>query len=497
MEAKVEDEMRKLNKSRRSHFDPDVKHLVKVRVVHGSWKKEDRNRIEIEEAVRRYPNVEAITAYMPEAYGTHHSKMAVIFRHDDLAQIVILTGNFIEQDWVMSQAVWKSPLLPLQSQTDRPNFTPPPVGSGERFKNDITNYFKNYNGILRELTSQLEQYNFHQIRAALVASTPGKQDLRSIDHDRETIWGWPGLKRILQKIPTQNEFSEPHIIVQVSSVASVGVKWLSSVFLPALSAHKSENSPTNGSSPERTSEPKFSIIFPTAPEIRRSVNGYQSGGSIHMKTQSDLNIKQLKAIRPMLCRWAGTLSNAAVTSSNQQLIQANVTPVREAHRSRAAPHIKTFVRFSDQSMTTIDWAMVTSANLSTQAWGAAKTANGEVRICSYEVGVIFWPGLWDNEQNESGATDDKKARTQMVPTFGTDTPVLPSTPSVDTETATLPSKISGSAEAEAMSGEGGPRLVGWRMPYDLPLVPYGRDERPWCASQSYTEPDWLGRVWRS
>lgn len=32
-------------------------------------------------------------------------------------------------------------------------------------------------------------------------------------------------------------------------------------------------------------------------------------------------------------------------------------------------------------------------------------------------------------------------------------------------------------------------LVGARMPYDFPLVPYGKKEVPWVATASYTEPD--------
>lgn len=39
-----------------------------------------------QEACARYPNVEAMAAYMPEPFGTHHSKMMVLLRHDDLAQ---------------------------------------------------------------------------------------------------------------------------------------------------------------------------------------------------------------------------------------------------------------------------------------------------------------------------------------------------------------------------------------------------------------------------
>lgn len=89
-----------------SQFDEDVRSLVTVKVVHGSWRKESPNRMMIDvntplfqeyiyfektnksmqEGCSRYPNVEPIVAYMPDPFGTHHSKMMILLRHDDLAQ---------------------------------------------------------------------------------------------------------------------------------------------------------------------------------------------------------------------------------------------------------------------------------------------------------------------------------------------------------------------------------------------------------------------------
>ena len=70
----------------RDQFDEDVRDTIALTVVHGSWRREDSNRIAIEDAVSRHKNVEAVTAYMPEAFGTHHSKMIILTRHDDFAQ---------------------------------------------------------------------------------------------------------------------------------------------------------------------------------------------------------------------------------------------------------------------------------------------------------------------------------------------------------------------------------------------------------------------------
>ena len=124
--------------------------------------------------------------------------------------------------------------------------------------------------------------------------------------------------------------------------------------------------------------------------------------------------------------------------------------------------------------------MMTSANLSTQAWGSPN-ASGEVKVCSYELGVVVWPALWEDERG-SGSV-------RMVPVFGGDMPDLDDQaggkhlPTSDTDT-------------ETGVGEAGKSVtVGWRMPYDLPLIPYGEDEKPWCATEACDEPDWMGRVW--
>ncbi len=399
---------------------------------------------------------------MTEAYGTHHSKMIVLFRHDDLAQVILLTGNFIERDWSMSQAIWRSPLLPLLEDESGSIDSFPSLGSGPRFKHDLSAYFRGYGpGKLHDLINQLSRYDFSNVRGALIASVPGKQNVQSMDPEFESLWGWPGLKRILSGIPSvptnaSSPTRQPHIVAQISSVAAVGEKWLTNTFLPALFTTHKSNKPQP--------EPKTSIIFPTADEIRRSVDGYNAGPSIHMKISSPAQAKQLDVLRPMLCHWAGDSKPTKASFFDKSAASS----VREAGRRRAAPHIKTYVRFNDGEMKRIDWAMVTSANLSTQAWGGGLTPGGEVRICSYEIGVVAWPALWDEEGKQGSA--------EMVPVFKRDAPAL--------------------NDRAAENEEGvGKTVVGWRMPYDLPLVPYAANEKPWCASEPCGERDWKGQSW--
>jgi tyrosyl-DNA phosphodiesterase-1 len=202
------------------------------------------------------------------------------------------------------------------------------------------------------------------------------------------------------------------------------------------------------------------------------LNGYASGGSIHIKLQSATQQRQLHYLHPFFCHWAGDKDDIAMNTT-----RSTISPMRipdsgpgkkEAGRRRAAPHIKTYIRFSDKSrMDRIDWAMLTSANLSTQAWGAVPNANGEVRICSWEIGVIVWPDLIAGDYNNA----ESNIQAEMIPCFRKDVPDLPSS-----SVTNVP-------------------VVGFRMPYDLPLTPYNSHDFPWCATTSHLEPDWLGQTW--
>ncbi|KAL2378371.1 hypothetical protein RJZ90_006046 [Blastomyces dermatitidis] len=546
-----------------SQFDEDVRNLVNVKIVHGSWKRESPNRIHIDESCRRYPNVEPIVAYMPEPFGTHHSKMMILIRHDDQAQVVIHTANMIAGDWAnMCQAVWRSPLLPMCHEMKRgPGSTASNrFGSGIRFKRDLIAYLEAYGRKKTgPLVDQLEKYDFSTVRAGLVASVPSRQAIDELDSEKHTLWGWPALKDAIQQIPlnkgTNTTGNRPQIVIQgrkasllgvpysrtqnhqISSVATLGQtdKWLKETFFAALSPSPSRSSSSGLFKPKTNPPAKFSIIFPTPDEIRRSLNGYASGGSIHMKLQSSAQRKQLEYLRPYLCRWAGdgdasdgsdisgqgsTNTNArrergkdaSESSQKHATIDKNGQPIRQAGRRRAAPHIKTYIRFSDADLTTIDWAMVSSANLSLQAWGAAANGKKEIRICSWEIGVIVWPDLFVNrkvdddedddeddddddddgsewkekgkgkkarENGRRGAREDKNKVAVMLPCFKQDMPEV----RVD--------KDSGSSTTTATTTT----FVGLRMPYDLPLSPYTPQDQPWCATASYKETDWLGQTW--
>ncbi|KAK8059761.1 phospholipase D/nuclease [Apiospora saccharicola] len=417
-----------------SHFDEDVRPSVKVHVVHGSWKQDDPNRIALEQEASAFKNVELHKAYVPNMFGTHHSKMLILFRNDDTAQVIIHTANMISKDWTnMTNGVWSSPMLPLSKSEENQDFT---TGSGHKFKSDLLSYLRAYNtkrSVCRPLADSLAKFDFSAVRGTLIASVPGRHAVET--DPRETRWGWAALKQALRVVPVSLGNSE--VVVQVSSIATLGGTdaWIQRTLFDSLS-----------SAARSTSRPSFKVVFPDSSEIRRSLDGYASGGSIHTKIQSKQQAEQLEYLRPIFCHWANDAENGVKLAEG--------VAVRDAGRKRAAPHIKTYIRYGQNS---IDWALLTSANVSKQAWGKAQGGSSGFEIESWEIGVLVWPEL---------LADNAK----MIGAFKTDSP--------------SPLEVAGDCP-----------LVGLRIPYNLPLQSYGTDEVPWVPTMKHTVPDWMGMTW--
>lgn len=257
----------------------------------------------VQEQAKAYKNVTLHCAYMPEMFGTHHSKMMILIRHDDTAQVIIHTANMIARDWTnMTQALWKSPLLPiLKSETELHHEKRYAAGSGQKFKVDLLNYLKAYNQrrpVCNSLVKKLGKYDFSAIQAALVASVPGRHCI--YDETEETKWGWAALKQALENVPVREGKSE--IVVQISSIATLGPTdaWLRRTLFDSFKASKNKTG---------RKEPTFKIVFPTPDEIRRSLDGYVSGASIHTKIQSAQQAKQVLYLEPMFCHWANDAPN--------------------------------------------------------------------------------------------------------------------------------------------------------------------------------------------
>lgn len=120
-------------------------------------------------------------------------------------------------------------------------------------------------------------------------------------------------------------------------------------------------------------------------------------------------------------------------------------------RSRASPHIKTYTRISPD-WTKLAWFLMTSANLSKAAWGTLEKSGQQLMIRSYEIGVLFLP----KDQNPSNKYYHVK----------------------------------GKQRSEALTSKHSIRL-----PFDVPLSPYTKNERPWMWDVVYNTPDCHGQIW--
>lgn len=194
----------------------------------------------------------------------------------------------------MTNAVWKSPLMPkLNTASSRPKDHNNRFGSGEKFKIDLLDYLGAYNArwdTCKALVRELELYEFSAVRAALIASVPGRHP---VNDETRTAWGWAALKSALGCIGCDDDESE--VVVQVSSIATLGAKddWLQRTLFDSLAVSRAQRD-----------RPTFKVVFPTADEVRRSLDGYASGASIHTKLQSAQQFRQLEYLRPILHHWA-------------------------------------------------------------------------------------------------------------------------------------------------------------------------------------------------
>ncbi|KAI7818364.1 tyrosyl-DNA phosphodiesterase I [Gamsiella multidivaricata] len=308
----------------------------------------------------KYPNITLHRVPVP-GIGTHHTKAMLLFYRDGAMQFVVHTANMIEPDWRnKTQAVFTTGRL-----SKKPPSSALPTCAFERDLLEYLQCYHNSNGIV----GRVSQYDFTDVRGVLIGSVPGK--FTGLTKNK---WGHLRLRTVLRQ---QVEIAKEHvlgskIICQISSVGSLGKEsqdWLRGEFEMSLNAHRNSNYMAS-------SKGDFTVIYPTAENVRTSYDGWSMGGSLPFRSTS--YNKQAHYMNPLLHSWRAIKSG----------------------RERSMPHIKTFTRVTSKAHGDyISWFLLTSANLSKPAWGTMK--NDVFAIQSYELGVLVFPGLFE-DLNESG-----------------------------------------------------------------------------------------------
>ncbi|KAJ3106081.1 tyrosyl-DNA phosphodiesterase 1 [Phlyctochytrium planicorne] len=345
-----------------------------------------------------------------EMYGTHHTKAMIIFYKNDTARVVIHTANLVQKDWgKKSQGCWVSDILSKKSQANGSYIS-------SDFESDLLAYLTSYGRPLEDLRALVKQYDFSNVRAAIVGSVPGRHS----EHNKFK-WGHLRMRNLLSEVPLSTRCRRSSsIVLQFSSIGSLGNtnKWLVDEFGASLS-----RTSTSGLMPN----PPLKIVFPTVEEVRDSNQGWSAGRSIphNEKNWNDHS----SYLRPLLHRWKGNL----------------------AGRNDSMPHIKTFARVNEDSGD-LSWLYIGSHNLSKAAWGTLQSNGAKLYIRSYELGVLLHPTLFKKSIPEAGSSmvlfKNVVPSTLANITFGR---IRPQTDIV----------------------------VPIRLPYDLPLTPYRLDQDPW------------------
>ncbi|KAI8349827.1 tyrosyl-DNA phosphodiesterase I [Mortierella sp. GBAus27b] len=429
--------------------DPDVimekvhesiRHSLRTIIYHGlRLSLEQRQNMEM--AVKtKYPNITLHHVPVP-GYGTHHTKAMILLYRDDTMQFVVHTANMIERDWSnKTQAVFSTGRLKKKSSTS--------IHETCAFERELLDYLQHYKHHL-VITSRLSQYDFSGIKGVLIGSVPGKYT--GTDKNK---WGHMRLRSVLrQQVEISKEcVQESKIICQISSVGSLGKgseDWLRGEFETSLNAHRDANYMASRKA-------DLCVVFPTAENVRTSYDGWSMGGSLPFRSTS--YIKQAHYLNPLLHSWEAVKSG----------------------RERAMPHIKTFTRaVIKPEGDYLSWFLLTSANLSKPAWGETRK-DGSFSIQSYELGVLLFPRLFEDESGENSHV------------YMMNTTLMDPYPEPLSAVEEINAHVDEDADDHLKHNVGVVRI---RLPYDLPLKKYdfGVDQ-VWLADKYFPGMDDFGNT---
>jgi tyrosyl-DNA phosphodiesterase-1 len=352
-------------------------------------------------------------------------------------RVCVTTANFLSIDWALkTEGVWMQD-FPLKASS-----AAAAAASAASARSDFEDTLVAYlhatqwrGGVVPDCgvvtPESLRRFDFTGARVALVGSVPGAHGGAALD-----AWGHRRLRALLSAQTFDACFAGAPLVYQFSSQGSVRAEtgW-QGAFRDSLSAGRRAGGGTLGTGQER-------IVWPTEEEVRTSLEGWVGGTSIPGSRE---NVRRPN-IDGLHCRWAHADAAAAAAACPEG-------------RARALPHIKTFLRHAGQR---IAWLLLGSHNMSMAAWGQTlKSKPFELKIMSYELGVLFLPSL--------AAGSGVQLRTTAADGGG-----------------------GNGALRAGLSSDGG--TLALPVPYALPPVRYGPHDEPWDWETQRKQPDVHGRT---
>ncbi|KAK6917354.1 Tyrosyl-DNA phosphodiesterase I [Dillenia turbinata] len=378
---------------------------------------------------------------LPISYGTHHSK-AMLLVYAQGVRVIIHTANLIYVDWNnKSQGLWMQDFPWKKDQSDH--------GKGCGFETDLVDYLSALkwpefkvnlptHGSFKINPSFFKSFDYSSAAVRLIASVPGYHTGENLNK-----WGHMKLRNVLQECTFDKEFQKSPLVYQFSSLGSLDDKWMAELASSMSSGLSEDKTPLGLGIPQ--------IIWPTVEDVRCSLEGYAAGNAIPSPQK---NVEK-ELLKKYWAKWKAS----------------------DTGRCHAMPHIKTYTRYSGQSLA---WFLLTSANLSKAAWGALQKNNSQLMIRSYELGVLFLPSVVKRDSGFSctdrGNTSERKSGSSKDST------------AQKTKLVTLSWQGSGNVDSST-------EIILLPVPYELPPKPYSSEDVPWSWDRRYSKKDIYGQVW--
>jgi len=383
-------------------------------------------------------------------YGTHHSKCAVAFYASGI-RVAIFTNNFIELDWTFKTQGCYVQDFPLKAEND--------VGDKKKnhFENDLMDYFMKLSASLvpqsagaklrKLLREKLPLYDFSSANGRLVASVPGNY---TSDEGKKKYGHFRVKDLVLNELSLKNKLSKAEVCMQFTSMGNL-YKDQRYLFEVAASLLGEESLPTSNRSN------RVKMIWPTFMEAENSVETQERlvvqglmGNSKYLYEGGTKPLSQRKIqpnLEPLLCKWSG-----ASLMGRQFVI----------------PHIKTYIAYCNSTSSSwshrqsqygnedktnrekeILYILLTSCNLSSQAFGMVQKSNGAFVIHSWELGILFSPETLHSSKRTFSNTPSHR----LLGLYGNDDDT--------TINDSLDTKIP--------------------VPYQIPPIPYMSGDRPYIC----------------
>ncbi|EME28681.1 tyrosyl-DNA phosphodiesterase 1 [Galdieria sulphuraria] len=356
---------------------------------------------------------------LPFPYGTHHTKLIILF-YPTKVRFVLTTANMIQSDWeYKTQGMF---LKDFPQKTGELKSCP--------FLETMDDYLSALGEPLRYYRSLLCQYDFSKAGVVLIPSVPGYHGGRNLDK-----YGHRSLHSNIsqyccisdeQRIRRKTTHSTIRLLLQCSSMGSISEKWLKQELFHSMvsSCWKQEDWQYCF---------EWDLIWPSVQQVRNSIQGYASGAAFPWTKK---NYRSFQSSH--LCLW-----NAYFFRRNAWL-----------------PHMKSYMAYEESG--NIFWFLLTSANLSTAAWGRLVRNQSQLFIRSYELGVLWTPMLCSY-----------------------------TCPMDNVIQLTTPQHITSYYPREKNNNI----LFCLPLPFQLPPQHYDSNDSPWLWDAIYKSPDRLGNVW--